>query len=163
MNQAQTPKSSLTAGVLNRLLQTLCRSLASYAEEVRPWSLASHETAWAAIGRLAADSRMYAQRVAEAIVQQGGQPRPGPYPSSFAALNDVGLEFLLREIIAQLKRDQKVICQFASELAGAPAARSLAEEVYGNLQGHIELLERLVRRGRSLAGRTRHPFAGTSP
>ena len=55
--------------VLNRLLQTLCRSLALYAEEVKPWSLAGHEPVWTAIGRLAADSRMYSQRVAEAIIE----------------------------------------------------------------------------------------------
>ena len=59
----------------------------------------------------------------------------------FAALNDLGLEFFLREIIVHLQRDQKVIGQCAAELARAPAARSLAEEAYGNLQGHIELLE----------------------
>jgi hypothetical protein len=127
--------------VLNRLLQTLCRSLALYAEEVKPWSLADHEPVWTAIGRLAADSRMYCQRVAEAIIENGGQPNLGPYPLEFAALNDLGLEFFLHEIIVHLKRDQKVIGACAAELAHAPAVRSLAEEVYGNLQGHIELLE----------------------
>ena len=63
------------------VLQTLCRSLALYAEEIRPWSLAGpREPVWTAIGRLAADSRMYSQRVAEAIIEHGGQPIPGPYP-----------------------------------------------------------------------------------
>ena len=59
----------------------------------------------------------------------------------FATLNDVGLEFFLREIIVHLKRDQKVIGECVAELAHVPAARALAEEVYGNLRGHIELLE----------------------
>ena len=130
--------------MLNRLLQTLCRSLAAYAQEVRPWSLAAHEPVWTAIGRLAADSRMYSQRVAEAVIEQGGQPTPGPYPLEFAALNDVGLEFFLGQIIVHLKRDQKVIGQCAAELTRVPAARALAEEAYGNLAGHIELLERLA-------------------
>ena len=106
--------------VLNRLLQTLCRSLALYVEEIKPWSLAGHEPVWTAIGRLAADSRMYSQRVAEAIIEHGGQPNPGPYPLKFAALNDVGLEFFLREIIVHLKRDQKVIGECAAELAACP-------------------------------------------
>ena len=129
---------------MNRLLHTLCRSLALYAEEIKPWSLAAHGPVWTAIGRLAADSRMYAQRVAEAIIEHGGQPNPGPYPLEFAALNDLGLEYFLREIIVHLRRDQKVIGQCAAELAHAPAARSLAEEAYGNLHGHIELLESLA-------------------
>jgi hypothetical protein len=137
----QTLKSPIVVRVLNRLLQTLCRSLALYAEEIRPWSLAGHEPVWTAIGRLAADNRMYSRRVAEAIIEHGGQPNPGPFPLEFAALNDLGLEFFLREIIVHLKRDQKVIGQCAAELARAPDARSLAEEAYGNLQGHIELLE----------------------
>ena len=85
-----------------------------------------------------------AQRVAEAIIEHGGQPNPGPYPLEFAALNDLGLEFFLREIIVHLKRDQKVIGECAAELAHAPAVRSLAEEAYGNLRGHIELLESLA-------------------
>jgi hypothetical protein len=139
----QTAKSPMVVSELNRLLQTLCRSLALYAEEVKPWSLASHEPAWIAIGRLAADSRMYSQRVADAIVAHGGQPNPGPYPLKFATLNDLGLDFFLREIIAHLKRDQKAIGQCAAELARDPAARSLAEEAFGNLRGHIEILESL--------------------
>ena len=137
----QTLKSPLVVSVLNRLLQTLCRSLALYAEEIKPWSLAGHEPIWTAIGRLAADSRMYCQRVAEAIITHGGQPNPGPYPLEFAALNDLGLDFFLREIIVHLKRDQKVIGECAAELPDATDVRSLAEEAYGNLRGHIELLE----------------------
>jgi hypothetical protein len=139
----QTIKSSLIVSVLNRLLQTLCRSLALYVEEIKPWSLAAQEPVWTAIGRAAADSRMYAQRVAEAIIEHGGQPNPGPYPLKFATLNDVGLEYFLRQIIVHLKRDQKVIGECAAELARDPALQSLAEEAYGNLRGHIELLEGL--------------------
>jgi len=131
--------------VLNRLLQTFCRSLALYTEEVKPWSLAAHEPAWTAIGRLAADSRMYCQRVAEAIIEHGGQPNPGPFPLRFATLNDLGLEFFLHEIIVHLKRDQKVIGECVAELARVPALRSLAEEACGNLRGHIELLEGVAR------------------
>jgi hypothetical protein len=137
-------RSPLVVSVLNRLLQTLSRSLALYVEEVRPWSLAGHEAVWTAIGRLAADGRMYSQRVAEAIIEHGGQPNPGPYPLEFATLNDLSLEFFLREIIDRLKRDQKMISQWASELARVPAACGLAEEIYGNLRGHTELLERLA-------------------
>jgi hypothetical protein len=144
----QTAKSPLVVSELNRLLQTLCRSLALYAEEVKPWSLASHGPAWTAIGRLADDSRMYAQRVADAIVERGGQPNPGPYPLRFATLNDLGLEFFLREIIIHLKRDQKAIGQCAAELTGDAAAHCLAEEAFGNLRGHIELLEAVAAEGR---------------
>ncbi len=136
-----TLESPVVVDVLNRLLQTLYRSLALYVEEVKPWSLAAQEPVWTAIERLAADSRMYSQRVAEAIIEHGGQPNPGPFPSKFAALNDVGLEFLLREIIDHLKSDQDVIGRCTAELADAPAVRALAEEAYGNLRGHIELLE----------------------
>ena len=67
----------MVVSVLNRLLQTLCRSLALYVEEIKPWSLAGHEPVWTAIGRLAADSRMYSQRVAEAIVDTAASRIPG--------------------------------------------------------------------------------------
>jgi len=137
----RTLESSVVVSVLNRLLQTLCRSLALYAVEIKPWSLAGREPVWTAIGCLAADSHMYSQRVADAIIEHRGQPNPGPYPLEFAAFNDLGLEFFLREIIVHLKHDQKVIGECAAELTPAPEVRSLAEEAYGNLQGHIELLE----------------------
>ncbi|MEI8372714.1 MAG: hypothetical protein WCJ35_07755 [Planctomycetota bacterium] len=137
----KTLESLMVVSVLNRLLQTLCRSLALYAEEIKPWSLAGREPVWTAIGRLAADSRMYSLRLAEAIIEHRGQPTPGPYPLEFAALNDLGLEFFLREIIVHLKHDQKVIGECAAELTPAPEVRSLAEEAYGNLRGHLELLE----------------------
>ena len=116
----KTLKSPMVVSVLNRLLHTLSRSLALYVEEIRPWSLAGRESVWTAIERLAADSRMYSQRVAEAIIEHGGQPNPGPYPLEFATLNDVGLEFLLRAIIDHLKRDEKAISKWASELAACP-------------------------------------------
>ena len=119
----KTLKSPIVVSVLNRLLHTLSRSLALYVEEIRPWSLAGRESVWTAIERLAADSRMYSQRVAEAIIEHGGQPNPGPYPLEFATLNDVGLEFLLRAIIDDLKRDQKAISKWASELARAGGLR----------------------------------------
>jgi hypothetical protein len=140
----KTLESPLVASVLNRLLRTLSRSLALYVEEVRPWGLAGHGPLWTAIERLAADNRMYSRRVAEAIIEHGGQPHPGPYPLEFAALNDVGLEFFLRAIIDHLKRDQRMIGQWSDELACAPADRALAEEACGNLCGHSELLEKLA-------------------
>ena len=140
----QTLESPRVASVLNRLLRTLCRSLGMYVEEIKPWSLAADEPVWVAIGRLAADSRMYAQRVAEAIIEHGGQPDPGTYPLQFATLNDLGMEFFLRQIVVHLQRDQQVVCECVAELAQAADVRALAEEVHGNLRGHIELLEALL-------------------
>jgi hypothetical protein len=140
----QTLESPRVASVLNRLLRTLCRSLGMYVEEIKPWSLAADEPVWVAIGRLAADSRMYARRVAEAIIEHGGQPDPGAYPLQFATLNDLGMEFFLRQIVVHLQRDQQVVCECVAELAQAADVRALAEEVHGNLRGHIELLEALL-------------------
>ena len=133
-----------TANELNRLLQTLSRSLAAYADEIKPWSLTGHGPVWTAIQRLAADSRGYAERVAHLIVENGGQPSPGAYPLRFARLNDVSLEFFLREIIAGLKADLAEAHRSIDGLSRVPAARALAEEIYGNLQGHMELLEKVA-------------------
>jgi hypothetical protein len=131
------------ANELNRLLQTLSRSLALYVDEIKPWCLASHGAACTAVGRLAADSRRYAELVAEQIIEAGGQPDPGAYPLKFARLNDVSLEYFLREIVGSLKADQAVVQRCVEELTRVPAARALAEEVYGNLQGHVEILEKV--------------------
>jgi len=140
-SMSQIRESPIVVSVLNRLLQTLSRSLALYVEEIRPWSLADDEPVWTAIGRLAADSRIYSQRVAEAIIERRAQPHPGPYPLKYASLNDLSLEFFLRQIIDHLERDQEAIGECIAELVDAPDVRGLAEEAYGNLRGHIEILK----------------------
>lgn len=135
--------SASIVAVLNRLLRTLTRSLPTYLQVARPWSRGDGQAVQEAMDRLVADQQLYAQRVADAIMARGGRPDPGPFPLEFAAVNDLSLEFLLRAVIRRQRRDLDAVGQCAAELADEPELLTLAEEVWGNTRGHLEILEEI--------------------
>jgi hypothetical protein len=129
---------------LNRLFAVLCRSLPAYLASAEPWARSDRPRARAALDHLMADQQMYAQRVAEAIIEHGGRPNPGPFPPEFAAKNDLSIEFLLPEVIEYQEQDALAIERCAVALEGDPALHALAEEILGNIKGHLDLLKELL-------------------
>lgn len=130
--------------VLERLLKLLCRSLPAYLANARPWAQTRHQETQAALDRLVADQEMYAWRVAEAITQCGGRPDPGRFPGSMAAKNDLGLEFLLQEVIQDQQRAAAAVERCAAQLESLPPLHSLAEEIFGNVRGHVDVLKEMM-------------------
>jgi hypothetical protein len=57
--------------VLNELLRVLYRSLPMYLVEAKPWVERSGDKPYAAITHIAADQRLFSQRLAEAILARG--------------------------------------------------------------------------------------------
>jgi hypothetical protein len=131
--------------VLERLLKLLCRSLPAYLADARPWAHAGDHHVQAALDRLVSDQQMYARRVAEAITRDGGRPDPGRFPMSMTAKNDLSLEFLLCEVIDDQRRTAAAIQQCAALLEDAPALHSLAEEAFGNVRGHLDILTEMMK------------------
>ena len=131
--------------VLERLLRLLCRSLPAYLASARPWAQAHHQDIQAALDRLVSDGQMYAQRVAAAITECGGRPDPGRFSGALASKNDLGLEFLLQEVIQDQQRAAAAIERCAAELEALPPLHSLAEEIYGNVCGHVDVLKEMIR------------------
>jgi hypothetical protein len=125
---------------LGQILRVLCRSLPMYLEDARPWTAGDDEPLRTALARLVADQRRLARRVADAILRRGGQPAPGPFPLEFTGLNDVSLSYLAGQVCDRVQRDIDAVGRAVAELAADPEARDLAEEVLGNLQGHLDLL-----------------------
>jgi hypothetical protein len=125
---------------LGQILRALCRSLPMYLEDAKPWIAGDDEPLRTALARLVADQRRLARRVADAILRRGGQPAPGPFPLEFTGLNDVSLSYVVHEVRDRLRSDIGVVGSAAAGLAADPEARDLAEEVLGNLQGHVEML-----------------------
>ena len=99
----------------------------------------------AALDRLVADQRLYARRVAEAIIQLRRAARSRPLPPEFAAKNDLSLEFLLREVIDYQEQDVAPIEHCAAQLEGEPALHALAEEILGNTKGHLDILKEMMK------------------
>ncbi len=129
-----------TIPVLNRLLVLMCRSLAAYLAEARPWTRIGRQEIQTLLDRLAADQQRYARRVAEAITRRGARPNPGHFPVEFTAKNDLALDFLFREVVAHQEHDVAMIERCAAELETAPALHALAEEILGNARGHFDIL-----------------------
>jgi hypothetical protein len=138
MNAISTPPD--TASALGRILAVLRRSLPLYLEDARPWGAAGDEAARTALARLAADEKMYARRLADAILRRGGQPPPVSFPLQFTSLNDVSLDYLLQRVLAGLDADLATIGRAADSLVSDTEAAALADEILGNLRGHRELL-----------------------
>ena len=127
--------------VLNRLLNILCRSLSAYLADAKPWAKSEHRPLQAAFERLAADQRLYARRVTDAISQLGGCPEPGGFPMEFSAKNDLALKFLLQNVIELQQQDMKSIECCVADLESEPPLHALAEEILGNLKGHLDVLK----------------------
>jgi hypothetical protein len=130
--------------VLDRMLNLLCRSLPAYLADASVWEGPDSESARKAVRNLVADQRMYAARVARAILHYGGHPQPGPFSADFTAKNDLSLVYLLMEILDN--QDQAVAWfeQCEMELESIASLHALAAEILGNAKGHIDILGKLA-------------------
>lgn len=131
--------------VLNQLLCLLCRSLPAYLADVKTLGWPEGDAVRVALDRLVADQQMYAQRVSDAIVDCGGRPNPGRFPTGFTAKNDLSLAFLLQEIVDSQREDVASIEQCVDRLESASALHALAEEILGNAKGHLEILAGMMK------------------
>jgi len=129
--------------VLNQILHLLCRGLAAYVVEVNPWAQPGHDRLRGALANLAEDRRLLAKRTAQAILDRGGQPDPGPFPLEYTGLNDVSIEYLAEELIGSLEVDIEILEAYSAHLAEFSELHALAEEILGNTKGHAEILEKV--------------------
>lgn len=133
-----------TVAVLNRLLEILSRSLPAYLQAARPYATSQQAAVCEAIDALAADQAHYAQRTAQAILDAGGMPAPGAFSPAFASVNDLGVEYLLAEVLRRHREDTARIEAIDAELACSLPHAALSREILGNARGHLDILERLA-------------------
>jgi hypothetical protein len=136
--------------VLERMLRLLCRSLPAYLADARPWAQAGDHRIQAALDRLAGDQQTYARRVAEAITRRGGRPDPGRFPMALTAKNDLALDFLLQGVIDEQQRAAAAVEHCAALLEDESSLHSLAEEIFGNIRGHLDILREITEKDRGL-------------
>jgi bacterioferritin (cytochrome b1) len=130
--------------LLNCLLRTLCRSVAAYARDARPWARPDQQELVRAIDDLADDQQHYARRVTDAILELGGAPEPDTFPLDYSAINDIAIDYLLQAVIEGQDRDLAQLEQCAIALAELPPLGDLAREILGNARGHAEILAKLL-------------------
>ena len=115
--------------VLNRLLRLLCRSLPVYLESTRPSDPLDPRDLGHRLSVIAADQRVLARRVADAISERKGQVEAGHFPLEFTAINDLALPYLVRRAIDYQKRDIEAMGECVEALAGEPLLLPLAQEI----------------------------------
>ena len=131
-------------GVLNRLLANQCFSLVDYLSEAPPWTRSGNEPLVEGIRGIVHDHEHYAQRLAEAIDDRDGLVDSGSFPITFMSLNDLALDYLLARLIENQQRDIQATEQCVAELVEDPLAWSLASEVLGSEQTHLDILKEFL-------------------
>src|SRR3954469_23219240 len=105
--------------VLNRLLVIEYRSLARYIVDAAPWTPAEQTAASQAqllLANIVADQKLYASKLADLIIGEGGTLELGEYPMHFTDTNDLALDFMLGEILHCQRQDVAAIEQCIREL-----------------------------------------------
>lgn len=130
--------------LLNRLLQTLCRSLPMYLAEAQPWIGHNGEQLQVVLADIAADYRSYVERLMDMILELDGPIETGWFPTEFTDLHDLAVDYLLGKCLERQHRDLGIILCCVESLDRDSAPRLLAEEVLGNARGHLERMLRPV-------------------
>ncbi len=128
--------------VLNRLLQTLYRSLPMYLQGRRVW--AGAPPLRDALADLIADQQHYVDRIGQLIYEWDGRVAPAQFPLDFTSLNDVSLDWLWNRIVDDQQQALAAIQRCVQQLSDSPRALSLAQEILGNARGHLLTLEEIV-------------------
>ncbi len=137
----------MNLATLNRLFAVLYRSLPMYLAGATPWTREGNhrgQQAHATLERIVADQREMAGRVADLISRRRGRVDRREFPTDFAELNYLSLEFLLKELAESARRDIASLEKCVVDVEDDPQARALAEEALGAERAHLEMLERAL-------------------
>lgn len=137
------PQTTETIDRLNRLFRLIYRSLPVYLEAARPWAEKGRESTVETLARMAAEDRALAERIAQAIRQEGGQVEPGQFPAEFAALHDLSADFLLRKARALLERDLPVIKECVYELSRTVSLQPLLVDLLHVVHQRLATLQEI--------------------
>lgn len=130
-----------TVSLLNAILPRLSRSLAVYLADALPWIPPQRERLRAELAALAADHCQYGDRLATMIVELHGRIELSGFPMEYCDLHDVSADFLLTRLICDTRANLLAVRRAVDRVAERSPARELLEEISGNLQGHLEILE----------------------
>jgi hypothetical protein len=133
-----------TGDILNRLLAIHRSSFPMYLVDARPWTHSGHHRAVEVLEHVVADQRAMVERIAAMLLQSDIRPGPVRFPMDFTCLNDLSLDFAVREAIRCQLVDIASIARCVDALHDASAASTLAQEALGLAKGHLQALEELV-------------------
>jgi len=129
-----------TVDILNRLLGRHMHSLAVYLSSAPPWASPGDAQALTVLRQIADDQKLMGDRIATAVLDEGGRLQAGEFPMTYTDLHDVGIGYLVPQLVAAQRDDVAAIRVAVEQLRDAPLARAVAEEALGAAQGHLDSL-----------------------
>jgi hypothetical protein len=127
------------------LFVALGRSLLQYIDEADPWTDANHAGAKATLDRLAAAQRDSFTEIGDVLLAAHPLPELDAYPSEFASLHYLALDFLIGRIIAD-QLNIVATADAAITACGLNKAARLLERVRDREAAHYDELRRLADR-----------------
>ncbi|HWA98625.1 MAG TPA: ferritin-like domain-containing protein [Pirellulales bacterium] len=132
-----------TVHVLNAILAIEYRSLPMYLLDARPWRHPGDEKEATALENIIIDQKVMVERLIAMIRQRGGVIDLGEFPMEFTATHDLGLDYLMRELLGWQRAAIEQIERLAELITHDPAAHDLALEVLGTERAHLESIQEL--------------------
>jgi hypothetical protein len=136
--------SSNTTDVLNRIYAIHNYSLPIYLTYAKPWSLQGDDEARDLLDQIARSQQQMGDRLAKAILENGGDVESGEFPMDFTFYHDLSCDFLVNKVIEYQKSEIGVMEHAVRELGLAPLAKALVEECLGAAQGNLDSLLELA-------------------
>lgn len=130
--------------VLNRLLILHHRSLPMYLSYALPYPTRGDDKARDVLKHIVASQKEMVDRIGSLLVEREVDVTHGEFPIYFTGLHDLSLEYLVRRMIADQRRDIAEIEKCAEQLSDDPYGKALAEEALGAAKAHLDALEELV-------------------
>lgn len=124
------------------LLSTLELSLLQYVSEAELWTDATHADATSTLGRLANGQRQSVGEAAELLARRRLLPELENFPSAYAQLHYLALDYVLDRLI----EDQQGVVAVANEaIAECTAAKAMPDlkRIRDREAGHLAELQRL--------------------
>jgi len=141
----QTPLDAI-----NRMMNALRYSLASYLRFARPWVDAGAQTIAETIGHVAESHRQHVTRIGELLVERHGHVESRTFPRPFTGLNDLSIEYLLPLVVEDEKQIVRIIEASAAALECDAEASDLVAEIIDSEKRHLQILERAPGRRRAM-------------
>jgi len=137
--------SAMTTEVLNRVYVIHNRSFPAYLHYAKPNAVRGDEEAKELLDQIASSQHEMRDRLAAAILENGGDVHPGEFPMDYTFYHDLSYEFIIHKVVEYQRRDIIILEQAASELNLAPMAKALVEESLGMAKGNLDSLLELTR------------------
>ncbi len=138
MNPIPAPQSVIKG--LNMLVQTLSSSLTIYVVNASPWVRRESSCDMGVLESVVADQRQLIDQLGTAILDRRGIVVQGAFPTEFTDLNDLSLDYLLKEAAKFQRRDLQTIEIALDKLDSDDDALALGQRVLGAAKAHLEML-----------------------